>query len=221
VRAADMLTAPTRSFLARFQELHGRARDAQAIWNGRNTAFFHSGEKKNAVLAAGRLWDDAKNIGILREVAPHVGAPIFVAGDKISPDTTSIDLTALNPLGRLGRTELAAQIADTAVFASPARYEPFGLTILEAALSSCALALGDIATLRELWDGAAIFADPDDAQGWRQALSRLTTDREYAAALGEKARERAQRYSSQQMAEGYWGAYQKLLSIPTGIGVAA
>ena len=34
----------------------------------------------------------------------------------------------------------------------PARYEPFGLSILEAALSGCALVLGDLPSLRELWD---------------------------------------------------------------------
>ncbi len=31
----------------------------------------------------------------------------------------------------------------------PARYEPFGLSVLEAALSGCALVLGDIPSLRE------------------------------------------------------------------------
>jgi glycosyltransferase involved in cell wall biosynthesis len=112
-------------------------------------------------------------------------------------------------------------MAQARVFASPTRYEPFGLTILEAALSGCALALGDIATLRELWDGAALFVDPDDVQGWRHALSHLTADDELAAELGSRARERAQQYSSQRMAEQYWRAYQTLLSASPDIGVAA
>ena len=34
-------------------------------------------------------------------------------------------------------------------------YEPFGLSILEAAASGCALVLGDIPTLRENWSEAA------------------------------------------------------------------
>jgi hypothetical protein len=45
----------------------------------------------------------------------------------------------------------------------PARYEPFGLSVLEAALSGCALVPGDIASLRGNWDGVAEFVCPDDA----------------------------------------------------------
>ena len=42
----------------------------------------------------------------------------------------------------------------------PARYEPFGLSALEAALSGCALVLGDIPSLREVWGDAACFVSP-------------------------------------------------------------
>ena len=43
------------------------------------------------------------------------------------------------------------------IFVSAARYEPFGLAVLEAAQAGCALVLSDIPTFRELWDGAALF----------------------------------------------------------------
>jgi glycogen(starch) synthase len=46
----------------------------------------------------------------------------------------------------------------------PARYEPFGLSVLEAALSGCALVLGDIASLREVWGGAACYVRPGDSR---------------------------------------------------------
>ncbi len=54
-------------------------------------------------------------------------------------------------VGRLGPEEMREQYARAAIFAHPARYEPFGLSVLEAALSGCALVLGDISSLRELW----------------------------------------------------------------------
>ena len=65
-------------------------------------------------------------------------------------------------LGVVPSDELVRLYGDASIFALPARYEPFGLSILEAALSGCALVLGDIPSLRELWAGAAVFVPPDD-----------------------------------------------------------
>jgi len=89
----------------------------------------------------------------------------------------------------------------------PARYEPFGLTALEAAWSGCALVLGDIDSLREVWDGAAIFVAPDDHAALAHALRRLIADtalRERYAAL---ARERAEAHRPAAMADAYLRAY--------------
>ncbi|MEB3829625.1 glycosyltransferase [Phormidium sp. CCY1219] len=63
--------------------------------------------------------------------------------------------------------ELSHWYARAAIYAFPARYEPFGLSVLEAALSGCALVLGDIPRLREMWGDAAVFANPDVARRWR------------------------------------------------------
>ena len=48
---------------------------------------------------------------------------------------------------------------------APARYEPFGLGILEAATQGCALVLGDLPSLVELWKGAARFVAAGRAGG--------------------------------------------------------
>jgi glycosyltransferase involved in cell wall biosynthesis len=142
-------------------------------------------------------------------------APLAVAGDDVSPDGGIAALKNVEFLGALDRASLAAEMARASVFASPARYEPFGLTILEAALSECALVLGDIPTLRELWDGAATFVSPDDAEGWREALRTLTSDTVDASEQGLRARGRAERYSAAVMGESYWEAYRALLRAQT------
>jgi glycogen(starch) synthase len=222
-RSADILTAPTQAFLDQFQTLHGHAKAARAIWNGRDASLFSPGSKRNMVLAAGRLWDDAKNIEVLSRLAGELSVPIAMAGDEVSPDGAQAELENIVWLGRLDRSELAAQMAHAAVFAAPARYEPFGLGILEAALSGCALALGDIPTLRELWDGAALFVDSDDEAGWKRTLSLLTENPSLASDYGLRARKRAARYSAARMAAEYFDAYRTVL-VPhrrEQIGVAA
>lgn len=221
VGAADMVVAPTGAFLSEFQRLHGPAKRARAIWNGRDASLFRAGAKQNFALAAGRLWDEAKNIGTLVRAAEGLDMRIVVAGEDVSPDGSVVDLPNVDFLGCLSRNAMALQMAQAVVFASPARYEPFGLSILEAALSECALVLGDIPTLRELWDGVATFIDPDDVAGWRAALSSLAADWQRAAELGRKARARALTYSAERMVDGYWNAYRTLLSSAPVLAEAA
>jgi glycosyltransferase involved in cell wall biosynthesis len=103
------------------------------------------------------------------------------------------------------------QVLDAAsVYALPARYEPFGLTILEAALSGCALVLGDIPSLRELWDGAAVFVDPDRSEALQNELRALCADRERLRNLAEKALARSRSFSAAKMTAGYLAAYRQL-----------
>lgn len=97
-----------------------------------------------------------------------------------------------------------------AIYALPARYEPFGLSVLEAALSGCALVLGDIASLREVWGEAALYVRPDDAQALAETINHLAADEQLRTYLAEAARSRAEQYTLSAMGVGYWQAYQSL-----------
>ncbi|MBW8786143.1 MAG: glycosyltransferase, partial [Novosphingobium sp.] len=89
---------------------------------------------------------------------------------------------------------------------------PFGLAVLEAAMSGCALVLSDIPTFRELWDGAALLLPPDDAQGFAEAVQELVCDFGLRQQMGEAARERARRYTAERMAARMAGHYRELLA---------
>jgi glycosyltransferase involved in cell wall biosynthesis len=179
------------------------------------------------VLAAGRIWDEAKNIEVLCRAVDGTEISLAVAGETISPDARRPRLDAAHFLGRLDPAALAQRMAESAIFAAPARYEPFGLAVLEAALSGCALVLSDIPSFRELWDGAATFVPPDDVAGWRRALQLLTNNPAMAVADAEKARARASRYTAGRMTERYLEAYQATMrerqgrQRDTAIGAAA
>ncbi len=105
-------------------------------------------------------------------------------------------------------------MARTLVFAAPALYEPFGLAILEAAGSGMALVLGDIPTLRELWNDAAIFVDPADDAALAEAIARLHAEPELAAALGAAAQARAARYPSETTISALWKLHASFARSP-------
>ena len=98
-------------------------------------------------------------------------------------------------------------LADSAVYALPARYEPFGLSALEAGLCGCALVLGDIPSLREVWGDAATYVDPDDTSALAHTFNALVADERTRADLGRRARARALKYSPTRMVDGYLAAY--------------
>ena len=110
-------------------------------------------------------------------------------------------------LGELGAAELGRRAS---VFAAPALYEPFGLAILEAARDSCALVLGDIPSLRELWDGAAWFVDPRDRRALHAALDKLAADSSLREHLADAARGRSESYDIATMSAGYRELYARL-----------
>jgi glycosyltransferase involved in cell wall biosynthesis len=106
---------------------------------------------------------------------------------------------------------MAVRLGRAAIFAASARYEPFGLGILEAAASGCALVLGDIPSLRENWQGAALFIAPDDPKAWRGALRHLIDDAGERAQLASAAQQRARGFSREAMARRYMALYREMV----------
>lgn len=210
---ADLVVAPSRAMLAALTQHYGTLHRAAVIHNGADPLHFRPlPRKRSLVVGMGRLWDEGKNLTALDAVAPWVDWPVWLAGDTTGPDGGRRAPLNARHLGRLPPERVAALLGEAAIFAHPARYEPFGLAPLEAALSGCALVLGDIQSLRELWGGAALFVDPEDRRGLARALVRLIDDPGRRAGLALAARRRARAYGLDRMVRGYRDAYARLVS---------
>ncbi len=205
--AATAVVAPTRAMLAELDRLYGPRPDAAVIYNGRKMADFPRGPKQPFILSAGRMWDEAKNLAALQAAATVLPWPVRVAGD--GGTAAAVELL----LGRLDRRAMARQYFHAAIYCLPAKYEPFGLSILEAAMSGCALVVGDIPTLRELWDGAAAFVVPGDVDELRATLRRLIDDPAERSDLATRGRGRAVRYRVPAMTDAYLTLYRRLAGV--------
>lgn len=208
LQAAACVAAPSCAMLQDLEKFYGPFRNSCFIHNGIDTARFWPGRKRNFILAAGRLWDDAKNIKALASIAGDLTWPVFSAGD---PYHTEDSPGPVNYLGRMSRRALAAWYSRASIYALPARYEPFGLTALEAGLSGCALVLGDIPSLREVWGNAALFADPEDPAKLRDAIKYLMSDKGLLEEFSRRARERALGYSIEKTSAAYVGLYASMM----------
>ncbi|HEX5423727.1 MAG TPA: glycosyltransferase family 4 protein [Candidatus Acidoferrales bacterium] len=214
IRAADCVIAPTAAMLQSLQRLYGPPQRSCVVPNGRNPSLFHAAPANDAFVAAsGRLWDEAKNIGALDRVAGELDWPVLVVGQADPPmsHASSVHLRSCRLLGQFAPDAFAHFLARAQIFCAPARYEPFGLSVLEAALSNCALVLGDIQSLRESWDGAAMFVSPDNDRQLAAALNELIRNPALRHSLASKSMQRASGLTSDRMASSYARVYSTMV----------
>ena len=211
LQAATSVTAPTAAMLSVLRRTYGWFRQAAPIANSTAPIPPRICLKKPLIMTAGRLWDQAKNVSALERAASHLPWPVVAAGPLQSPSGESVRFVQMQIVGDLPRAALMRLYAEAAVFALPARYEPFGLCVLEAAHAGCALLLSDIPTFRELWHDCAVFVPPDDDRSLRRELQRLIDDSDLRLRLGRAARRRALCFRPEAQAKAYAELYAKAL----------
>jgi glycogen synthase len=212
LRAADAVVAPSSAMLAELRREYGVG-GGTVIPNGRDASWVTPGSKQPLVLAAGRVWDEAKNLSLLATASGDLPWPVTIAGPRVAPGGEPVLRDAAGNIslpGPLNFAALAELMLRASIYAAPARYEPFGLGPLEAGLAGCALLLGDIPSLREVWGDAAWFVDPADPAAVRHGLLTLINDDRLRAELGQRARARAARYTPDRMACTYLDLYREL-----------
>lgn len=213
---ADLLAVPTGALLDDLRAVYQRLPPTRVIPNGRSipaddTAACH---RERLVLSVGRIWDEAKNAALLTQASAAIdGRVVLVGPGDDAPERCAQGIARDNRVKRLGPLSEAgvlSWLSRAAVFAEPARYEPFGLAALEAALCGCALVLGDIPSLREVWGDAAAFVSPDDPESLAHAVNGLLADPARRSQAARAAHAVALRFSPAATADSYLDSYRQL-----------
>jgi glycosyltransferase involved in cell wall biosynthesis len=213
LRACDRAVAPSASFAQALQRVLALPSVPLVVHNGRTLPQrVQTTPPADSALTAGRLWDEVKNAHTLDAAAALLSYPFEAAGELAAPHGEVATVSHLRPLGRLNSSALAERLRQRPVFVSGATFEPFGLSILEAAGAGCALVLSDIATFRELWDGAATFVAPHDPLGFAKAIEAILRSPARREVLGAAARTRALQYTPARMASDMAAHYRELLA---------
>ncbi len=223
LQAADIVVAPTRAMLNSLAAHYGPFKRSRVIYNGRAAEAFTPGIKEPFVLSAGRLWDEAKNVRTLSDVASTLSWPVYVAGEERHPSFDNgtdsgpdsgpgnhARMRGVQTLGYLHEAQLAGWLERASIYALPARYEPFGLSALEAALAGCALVLGDIPSLREVWGDTALYVGPDDSSALQSTLEEFISDPLKREEYSRRAQRRAALYTPERTAQRYLKVYNDL-----------
>ena len=208
--SSDVVISPTHAFAKATSSFH-RIQEPVVCRNGSDWPILSNPNRcSELVLTSGRLWDEGKGAQTL-DAAASLGIEIHAAGPLTSPSGEVAHFPHLVCLGELASTSLAHWLERSGIFVSAAVYEPFGLGVLEAARSGCALVLSDTPTFRELWDGAAEFVPANDSQGFAEAIAALIAFPDRRRELAVAAQARARCYGSSRMAREVMRVWSALI----------
>lgn len=219
--AADVVVSPSGWMRETLQTCFVRPRCEHVIHNGRNPIFFNPYvSKDDSVLAVGRFLDAGKQISLLTQHRHEM--PVCIVGSDAPGHTLrtpiradvklAIDRVCVSFKGPQTEAQLRNLYSRAAIYAATSRYEPFGMSPLEAALSRCAIVANDIPTFREIWDDAAIYFERNNAESLAETIKLLSDDRELCRAYGNLAYQRArERFTAKRMVDEYLQLYRGLI----------
>ena len=128
-------------------------------------------------------------------------------------DAASVTLGAhrIKWIGIVTEAEKTVLLASALVFVFPSFYEGFGLPPLEAMALGTPVIASNTGSLPEVCGDAGILVDPADTDGLATALAEIFADPVATAALAEKGRVQAAKFSWQRAARETLEVYRKAL----------
>lgn len=222
VSEASVVVASSSWMLEAVRECYAEPRCTAVLPVGRNPILFNPYVSKNDyVLAIGRLLDPGKQTSLLTQYVHPMPVCIINADDRPamleSPICTGVkvDLEAANISLKGAQTEAQLRMlySRAPIFVAASRYEPLGLSVLEAAFSRCAIVANDVPCLREVWGDAAIYFEANNAESLADVIRRLHEQRDLCRGYGARAFQRArERFTAQRMVGDYLQLYEQTLA---------
>jgi glycosyltransferase involved in cell wall biosynthesis len=173
--------------------------------NGVDPAFAPGGEHGGYVLFVGAVHSRKNPLAAL-DAAHAVGLPLVVAGpEKDRELAAELRRGGAELRGYVSKEQLAELYRGAAALVLPSRFEGFGLPVLEAMASGTPVVAAAEPALREVANGAAVFAEDGD---FAAAVRRALAERDRLAAAGL---ERAKLFSWKETARRTAAVYREVL----------
>lgn len=116
------------------------------------------------------------------------------------------------PLGQVSEGDRRWLYSKASVFVYPSLYEGFGLPPLEAMREGIPVVAADVAALKEVLGGAALFVPPQDSGALAQAMFDVLDQPELSKQLESRGRERSAQFTWKKTGEGLRAMYRAVLA---------
>lgn len=217
LQGADMVVAPSRWMLDRIPQYYIQPKNILVIHNGRTPELFDPEcPKEDFTLSVGRIWDAAKHASLL--LKKEMPGKIRIVGWEQEPGREAKENLLGNRanvelLGPKSQDELRSLYARASIYAATSRYEPFGLALLEAALSRCVLVMNDNPAFHELWGDDVLYFRQDRPDELARVIETVRCDAAFRHEYANRSYARAREcFTARRMVEQYEAVYQQLCS---------
>ena len=146
--------------------------------------------------------------------ARHREPMLVLTGGRGRAHPAVARLVAASPgvvhLGWVDEHRLAGLLTSAVALVFPSRYEGFGLPVLEAMAAGTPVVAARAAALPEVLGDAGLLVEPDDLDGWIDALHEVSRGSAQVVAGVERGRARADRFSPERSARRLLYAWQRV-----------
>lgn len=139
-----------------------------------------------------------------------VGALGYQGGDIVKSIRKCDPKSRVRFLGRVSDATLGRLYSRARLLLQPSLDEGFGLPVLEAMRAGLPCVAADIGALREITDGAAVYADPLDVEEMASAIDRVIDNPDTSKLIADAGRVRAAGFSWAQTAKATVAVYDRL-----------
>jgi phosphatidyl-myo-inositol alpha-mannosyltransferase len=187
--------------------------DYRVIPNGIDVEAYATGPKSEARVTFIGRDDPRKGLSVLLDAWPGVRAAVPSATLHVVGAERPGTVEGVTFLGRLAEGDKRLELAGAAVHCAPnLGGESFGVVVLEAMASQCAVVASDLEAFEYVAGETAMLVPPGDAVALADAVIGLLSDPNRAGTMGEAARQRANGFDGAEIAAAYIAAYEDALS---------
>lgn len=160
---------------------------------------FNPTRKQKKILVVSRLFE-RKGVQYVIDTMKYIkGYELVICGDgpykeQLEHKIKKLGVDTIQLLGWVTNERLRYEYERASIFVLPSSAESFGVVLLEAMLSGCAIVTTNFTGCAEVVADTALLVRPKNSEDIRNALLRLITDDKLRETLGEKARRRVEEH---------------------------
>ncbi len=157
----------------------------------------------------GRLSNQKNQVLLLKILALRPSLHLVIIGEGEEREALTKVATSLNVASRVHLTgelrpaDAFSVVRASDVFAFPSLVEAMPMALIEAMLLEKPIVASDIPACREFLGDAGVLLPVDKPEAWRNAIEQLLREPAKAHILGQRAKGKALRFTSERMADAY------------------
>jgi len=190
----------------------------KVIPNGIHPENFIPKKKDKKILVVSRLFERKGVQYVIDAMKDIKDYELVICGDgpykeQLEQQISKLNNNNIHLLGYVSEERLKYEYETSSIFVLPSSAESFGLVLLEAMTSGCAIITTNTTGCPEVVGDSALLVRPKSLEDIRNALIKLINDEELRSELGVKARKRVEEeFTWEKIAKQYVGVYKDVIS---------